>query len=78
MNPQPIDHSQVVEVARAFHDEYEKHAADYGWHTNPSTRVSFDELPESNRLLMVSTVLALLDNGVIALPHASADRGPHA
>ncbi len=42
-------------LARVFHEEYEAHAAEHGWSTHPATRVSYDELPESNRTLMEAT-----------------------
>jgi len=40
-------------LARKFHDEYERLAPEFGWKSQESCRKGFDELPESNRELMV-------------------------
>jgi hypothetical protein len=53
-------------LARRFHDTYERLAPDHGWQTQESTRGKpWDEVPEHNRGLMLATVAALLDDGVI-------------
>lgn len=44
------------DIARVFHEAYERLAPDYAWDTNDSTRVPFDELPSENRELMIHTV----------------------
>jgi hypothetical protein len=71
-DPTPIGEVPEFEkIARAFHDEYEAWAANWGWETNKASRCSFDELPDENRQAMLSTVRALLDRRVIypaALP----------
>jgi hypothetical protein len=43
-----------LEMARLFHDVYEEEAARFGWQSQ--TPVSFEELPEANRLTMLYTV----------------------
>lgn len=42
------------ELAKFFHDEYDKLAPRYGWRTQISTQVTFDQLPDNNRALMVA------------------------
>lgn len=63
----PISVDQLAEqIARHFHSTYERLGPSYGWESQESARdKDFDELPESNRRLMVATVKALLESGVI-------------
>lgn len=56
---------RVRYIAECFHEVYEQVARDQGWATQEASRVSFDELPESNRQTMLGTVDTLLDEGVI-------------
>lgn len=54
------------QIARRFHEVYEQLGPGFGWQTQESARgKSFDELPESNRQLILATVGVLLDTGVI-------------
>lgn len=42
------------DLARKFHAEYERLAPEFGWKTQENCRAKgFDELPESNRELVV-------------------------
>lgn len=52
-------------VARAFHEMYEELAPTYGYETRRESAVAWEDLPESNKLLMVGVVAKLLDKGVI-------------
>jgi hypothetical protein len=52
-------------VARAFHETYERLAPEHGYRTRKASAVPWLEVPESNRALMVATVQALMDEGVI-------------
>lgn len=53
-------------IAREFHTAYEQLGPVHGWVSQESARgKDFDELPESNRALMVATVKGLLIAGVI-------------
>ena len=45
---------KIVEMARAFHDEYEAQAVRFGWQSQ--TPVSFDELPEASTQTLLSTI----------------------
>lgn len=61
-------------------DEYEAFSEMHGWETQEASRVAFNDLPEANRQAMLSTVRALIDRGVIAVPALSqpdpGDGGP--
>lgn len=63
----PVSQDELAErIAREFHTIYEQLGPSYGWQTQESARdKDFDELPESNRALMIATVNALLDGGAI-------------
>ena len=52
-------------IARQFHVTYEAHAPEHGWETQQVSRVLWDQLPKANRELMIATVQALLNRGVI-------------
>lgn len=41
-------------VARRFHDHYEELAPKFGYKTREASRVPFDQLPESNKQLMIA------------------------
>lgn len=64
---------QAEAIARHFHRTYDRLSASFGWTPQPSARgKDFDELPESNRALMVATVRGLLDAQVISPGDAGA------
>ena len=44
------------ELAKRFHDVYEKFAVEYGWKTQEQCQVEFEDLPKENRDLMVAVV----------------------
>ena len=44
------------EIAKAFHDAYERLAPQHGYETRPETARSWDDVPEENRSLMLATV----------------------
>lgn len=44
------------DIARRFHDAYERLAPRFGWETQQRSRVEWDDLPEENRALMVAVV----------------------
>jgi len=58
---QPVALREAREVARLFHDAYERLAPGYGWTTNAATAVEWDKLPTANRELMVHVVNVVLD-----------------
>ena len=43
----------INKLARYMHEEYENAAKHFGWNTQESTKVAFDDLPEANKRLMV-------------------------
>jgi hypothetical protein len=48
------------DVARAFHDAYERLAPDYSYKTRDASAVPWEQVPENNRALMKATVAAAL------------------
>ena len=60
------DHSgPAEEIARAFHETYERLAPSHGYETREASAKPWSEVPEQNRTLMVATVRDLIDNGVV-------------
>lgn len=53
------------QVARAFHEAYERLAPDHGWETQERSRKDWDDVPEANRSLMVAVAADLLDRRII-------------
>lgn len=54
-----------VKIAREFHAAYERLAPKYGYETRMESAVSWRDVPENNRNLMVAVVEYLLMRGVI-------------
>ena len=52
-------------IAKEFHITYERLAPSFDWETQESSRVAWEDLPASNRDLMIATVAELLKEGVI-------------
>lgn len=48
------------ELARSFHDEYERLAPHFGYKTREESAVPWDEVPVNNRALMLATATAVL------------------
>jgi len=42
-------------LARLFHETYERLAPEFGYRTREASAVPWDEVPETNRALMVAT-----------------------
>ena len=49
----------AVDVARRFHEEYERQAPHFGYETRPESAVEWDDVPEKNKRLMVRTVCGI-------------------
>jgi hypothetical protein len=47
-------------LARAFHENYERLAPEYGYKTREASAVPWDEVPDANKQLMVATAAAVL------------------
>ena len=43
------------ELARFFHDTYERLAPEYGYKTREESAVPWDEVPDDNKRLMIAT-----------------------
>lgn len=57
--------TEAEAIARAFHEAYERWAPAFAYETREASAVPWDDVPVSNRLLMIATVQDLLDRGVI-------------
>ena len=53
------------EIAREFHESYERLAPQYGYETREESAVPWSEVPDDNKLLMIGVIADLLDKGVI-------------
>jgi hypothetical protein len=49
------------QLARMFHEEYERLAPEHGYETRRDSAVPWEDVPERNRRLMVATVAAVLE-----------------
>lgn len=54
------DDKQHIRMARAFHEAYEKLAPRFGYKTREESAVSWAEVPEANRELMIATCSLVL------------------
>lgn len=52
-------------IARHFHETYERLAPGHGYETRPESAVTWEDVPENNRALMIGVVEELLEHGVI-------------
>ena len=50
------------DLARRFHEAYERLAPDFGYDTRPESAVPWADVPEPNRLLMRAVVKDIFDN----------------
>lgn len=57
--------SPAEQIAKAFHDCYEKLAPAHSYETRRESAVPWEAVPESNRALMVAVVHELLSVGTI-------------
>jgi hypothetical protein len=55
------------ELARAFHETYERLAPKFGYETRRESAVPWEEVPEANRKLMIAVCEELVDR-VLATP----------
>jgi len=53
------------EIAKKFHEAYERLAPEYGYETRDASAVPWEDVPQQNKLLMVAVVGELLDKHVI-------------
>ena len=50
------DWQRNTQVARLFHEHYERLAPEYGYETKEESQVDFDDLEVNHRRLMIATV----------------------
>lgn len=60
--------SDAEDVAREFHETYERLAPDHGYRTREASAKPWAAVPEGNKGLMVAVAQELIDRGVIARP----------
>lgn len=48
------------ELARQFHEAYERLAPEFGYETRPESAVPWEDVPEANRALMVAVAGVIL------------------
>lgn len=63
------------EIARAFHEAYERLAPDCEYETRMESRVDWDDVPANNRRLMIKVAAELLERGVIVVGPVGMTRG---
>jgi len=52
----PVEQDRVEEIARQFHEAYERLAPKHGYETRKASAVPWNEVPENNRMLMMAVV----------------------
>lgn len=57
---------RAEQIARAFHESYERQAPDFGYETREASRTAWEQIPAQNRGLMVAVVIDLLDRRIIS------------
>jgi hypothetical protein len=65
--------TRAEEIAKAFHESYERQAAEHGYETRTESAVPWESVPANNRALMVAVVEDLLAHGVILRPPAGSE-----
>lgn len=58
----------VEQIARAFHEAYERLAPQFGYETRTESAVPWEDVPQPNRDLMCAVVETLLEQGKIIGP----------
>jgi hypothetical protein len=57
--------SRAEEIAKAFHESYERQAAAHDYTTREASAKPWENVPENNRSLMIAVAQDLLNRGVI-------------
>lgn len=73
MSRQALD---AESIARAFHERYEQLAPEHGYETRKDSAVPWEDVPASNKALMIAVARSLLADGVIACPDAIPSGAP--
>jgi hypothetical protein len=53
------------QIARAFHETYERLAPDFGYKTREASAKPWSEVPQQNKSLMIAVVGTLISEGII-------------
>ncbi len=56
---------RVEEIARAFHESYERQAPDHSYKTREARAVPWEDVPADNKALMRAVVADLLTRGLM-------------
>ena len=67
-NKQSDSGLKADELAKIFHDNYERLAPLYGYKTRDDSAVPWDEVPVNNRNLMIATAKAVMDETATRTP----------
>jgi hypothetical protein len=62
------------ELARAFHETYERLAPEFGYETRRESAVPWEEVPENNKRLMIAVCEELLNRVLATSPRTSRAR----
>jgi hypothetical protein len=68
--------SRAEEIARAFHETYERLAPDHGYETRKASAVPWADVPEQNQSLMIAVAQSLLDSGLLNVRGEPMSRKP--
>jgi len=60
-----VERKTSEEVARSFHEAYERLAPAYGYETRRVSAVAWSDVPRENRELMIAVVEELLHRDVV-------------
>jgi len=55
---------KIKELARFIHNTYEEISREVGWKTQTDCRVTFDELPTKNKIVMIRIAKTLYKRGL--------------
>lgn len=65
--------NMAEEIARAFHESYERLAPNHGYKTREASAVPWADVPPANKALMMAVAMDLVDKQVIA-PYSALNR----
>jgi hypothetical protein len=57
--------TQAETIAKAFHEAYERLAPEFSYKTREASAVPWDQVPESNKRLMIAVASTLLEQGAV-------------
>lgn len=66
---------EVEEVAKLFHDTYERLAPEFGYETQPRTAVAWENVPEPNKSLMIAVAEHVMHKILGTIPCEEDENG---